>query len=394
LIVRRRNNMRVLVDNSAAFNQGAGIGRFARNILPAAARLMPDSTFSLFYAPSHRGPSPYQADVVEAFPNPGSITVTRLPFGRRRADQLWFRAGLPLRAQWFAGKADVGFSPDFTMPPIGSIPRAITIHDLAFEIYPDKTSPALKRYLSAIVPKQIAEATRVLAVSETTKQDLIERMGVDESRISVVPNGVDERFFQATPLSSDRRKALGIPADYLLIVGTLEPRKNHLNLFKAIQMLDRRVDLPLVVAGRRGWDDDLILTEAKALGAKGRVILTDYVADSELPGLYSGARAVVYPSWYEGFGLPVAEAMASGAAIVASSAPALKETGGQFALYCDPANPECIAERIVEALNEENQAEAARCARRSRAREFSWDRSGIALAGVLQRLEGERAGAR
>jgi glycosyltransferase involved in cell wall biosynthesis len=394
LIVSRRNNMRVIVDNSAAFNQGAGIGRFARNILPAAARLMPDSTFSLIYAPSYRGPSPYQSDVVEAFPDPGSITVTRLPFGRRRADQLWFRAGLPLRAQWFAGRADVGFSPDFTMPPVGNIPRAITIHDLAFEIFPDKTSPALKRYLSAIVPKQVAAATRVLAVSETTKRDLIEHLGVEESRVAVVPNGVDERFFQATPLSAEMRKSLGIPAEYLLIVGTLEPRKNHLNLFKAIQMLDQRVDLPLVVAGRRGWDDDLILSEAKTLADKGRVILTEYVADNDLPGLYSGARVVVYPSWYEGFGLPVAEAMASGAAIVTSSAPALQETGGDYALYCDPANPECIADRIVEALSKENQADQARCARRLRAREFSWDRSGIALAGVLQQLEAERTGGR
>jgi glycosyltransferase involved in cell wall biosynthesis len=392
--VRRRNNMRVLVDNSAAFNQGAGIGRFARNILPAAARLMPDSTFSLLYAPSYRGPSPYQTDVVEAFPDPGSITVTRLPFGRRRADQLWFRAGLPLRAQWFAGKADVAFSPDFTMPPVGNVPRAITIHDLAFEIFPDKTSPALKKYLSAIVPKQVQQATRVLAVSETTKQDLIERLGVDESLISIVPNGVDEQFFQTDPLPPERRQALGLPNDYLLIVGTLEPRKNHLNLFKAIEILDRRVDLPLVVAGRRGWDDDEILSEANSLAAKGRVILTDYVADKDLPGLYAGARAVVYPSWYEGFGLPVAEAMASGAAVVTSSAPALRETGGEAALYCDPGDPECIAERIVNALGEQSQSEEARVARRARAREFSWDRSGIALAGVLQQLEAERTGSR
>lgn len=392
--MRRRNSMRVLVDNSAAFNQGAGIGRFARNILPAAARLMPDSTFSLVYAPSYRGPSPYQSDIVDAFPNPGSVKITRLPFGRRRADQLWFRAGLPLRAQWFAGRADVGFSPDFTMPPVGNMPRAITIHDLAFEIFPDKTSPALRRYLSAIVPKQIAEATRVLAVSETTKQDLIERLGVEESRISVVPNGVEERFFRASPLSPERRLTLGIPDEYLLVVGTLEPRKNHLNLFKAIQILDRRVDLPLVVAGRRGWEDDAILVEANGLAARGRVYLTDFVADGDLPSLYAGATAVIYPSWYEGFGLPVAEAMASGAPVVTSSAPALKETGGDAALYCDPGDPECIAERIVEALGEQVQCQQARIARQSRAREFSWDRSGIALAGVLQQLEAERTGAR
>lgn len=392
--MRRRNEMRVLVDDSAAFNQGAGIGRYARNIVPAAARLMPESTFSLVYAPSDPGPSPYQTDVVESFPNPGRVKVTRLPFGRRRADQLWFRAKLPLNMQWFAGRADVAFSPDFTLPPVGRIPRAITIHDLAYEIYPDKTSPALRSYLSSVVPHQIANARRVIAVSQTTKKDLIERLGVDESRISVVPNGVEERFFAAKPLSRERRAALKIPEDYLLIVGTLEPRKNHLNLFKAIQLLDKRVDLPLVVAGRRGWEDEPIVREASQLADRGRVILTNYVSESDLPSLYAGARVVVYPSWYEGFGLPVAEAMASGAPVVASTAAALKETGSDHIIYCDPAVPECIADGIEIAAQGHNMTTEAKASRQSRAREFNWERSGIALAGVFQQLASERTGDR
>jgi glycosyltransferase involved in cell wall biosynthesis len=386
--------MRVFVDDSAAFNQGAGIGRYARNIVPAAARLMPESTFSLVYAPSQSGPSPYQNDVVDAFSNPGSVKVTRLPFGRRRADQLWFRARLPLNAQWFAGRADVAFSPDFTLPPVGRIPRAITIHDLAYEIFPNKTSPALRAYLAAVVPNQIAQASRVIAVSQTTKQDLVERMGVEESRISVVPNGVEERFFEAKPLSCERRAALRIPEDYLLIVGTLEPRKNHLNLFKAIHLLDRRVDLPLVVAGRRGWEDEPIMREASRLVERGRVILVDYVPDADLPGLYAGARVVVYPSWYEGFGLPVAEAMASGSPVVTSTAAALMETGGDAAIYCDPAEPECIAEGIERAASGENQSTATKIGRQARAREFNWERSGISLAGVFQQLASERSGDR
>lgn len=390
--MRRRSDMRVLVDDSAAFNQGAGIGRYARNILPAAARLMPESTFSLVYAPSYRGASPYHSDVIDAFPNPGNVKVTRLPFGRRRADQLWFRARLPLRPQWFAGRADVAFSPDFTLPPVGRIPRAITIHDLAYEIFPDKTSPALRAYLTMIVPKQIALASRVVAVSQTTKQDLIERMGVDEGRISVVLNGVEERFFAAKPLTSNRRSALRIPRDYLLIVGTIEPRKNHLNLFKAMQLLDRRVDLPLVVAGRRGWEDDSIMKEASRLSDQGKVILVDYVPDADLPGLYAGACAVVYPSWYEGFGLPVAEALASGVPVVASTAAALKETGGDRAIYCEPSAPESIADGIEQAVREEVRTDEATAARQAHARMFDWDRSGTALVTVLRQLASERPG--
>jgi alpha-1,3-rhamnosyl/mannosyltransferase len=219
-------------------------------------------------------------------------------------------------------------------------------------------------------------------------------MGVDESRISVVPNGVEERFFDGKPLSCERRAALRIPEDYLLIVGTLEPRKNHLNLFNAIQLLDRRVDLPLVVAGRRGWEDEPIMREASRLVDRGRVILVDFVPDSDLPGLYAGARVVVYPSWYEGFGLPVAEAMASGSPVVTSTAAALKETGGNSAIYCDPAEPECIAEGIERAVREENQSTATKFARQARAREFNWERSGISLAGVFQQLASERSGDR
>src|SRR5215210_8020067 len=189
--------MRVVVDDSAAFNQGAGIGRYARQVVPAATRCLPGARFRLVYAPSRSGIAPYGEATMQAFDPGQEVNIRRLPFSRRRADQLWFRAGLPVPLQLFAGSTDLVYSPDFTAPPAGCTPRLITIHDLAFLVAPAHAPERLRRYLAQVVPRQVSRAARVLTVSQTTRDDLIERYNVDAQRIAVVPNGVEERFFTA-----------------------------------------------------------------------------------------------------------------------------------------------------------------------------------------------------
>jgi glycosyltransferase involved in cell wall biosynthesis len=380
--------MRLLVDDSAAFNQGAGIGRYARNVLPAAVRRLPSARVTLWYAPSCPGPAPFARETAELFSGTAAPRVRRSPLSRRRMDQLWFRARVPLPVQLMTGPADLVYSPDFTAPPSGRTPRVVTVHDLAFIVRPETAPAPLRRYLTSVVPRQVARAARVVAVSEATKRDLVERLGTDPARIAVIPNGVDDRFFAASPLTPDARARLGLPDDYLLTVGTLEPRKNHLGLFRAIQLLDGRVELPLVVAGRPGWEFGPILEAAEPLRRRGRIILLDYVPEADLPGLYAGAAAVVYPSWYEGFGLPVVEALAAGVPVVASAVPALMEVADGSAVFVDPSLPEAIAEAIERSLGTDLQTGAARERRRGLARRYDWDASGEMLAHLFADVVG------
>jgi glycosyltransferase involved in cell wall biosynthesis len=379
----RRLPVRLAVDDSAAFNQGAGIGRYARNILPHATRHLAGTAVTLWYAPSHPGPARFEPETLAAFTGQPVPRVRRGPLSRRRMDQLWFRARLPLPFRALAGPSDLIYSPDFTAPPDGRTRRIVTVHDLAFLVCPERAPAPLRRYLSSVVPVQVASAVHVVAVSHSTKDDLARYLHVDRDRVTVVPNGVEDRFFCAAPLDDDARRKLGLPASYLLSVGTLEPRKNHLTLFAAIEQLGKRVDLPLVVAGRRGWAYEPILRAAEPLQERRRVILLDYVPDAHLPGLYAGASAVVYPSWYEGFGLPVLEALAAGVPVVAGDVPALREVGADAAMFVPPESAEAIAEAIERSLGSDQRSVEAIDRRRDQAQTYRWDDAGRRLATVL-----------
>lgn len=382
---------RLLIDYSAGYSQGAGIGRYARNVVPAALASLPDWPVTLAYAAGGRQAESHQAEAMAPFAGRANVRTRRIPIPRRRLDLLWFRMGFPLPIQAFAGRCGVIYSPDFTAPPaLGRHPRIITVHDLAFLVAPAFAPPGLRRFLASVVPGQVATAHTVAAVSETTRNDVIERLGIDPGRVEVIPNGVEERFFSAMPPTADMRARLGLPEAYLLVVGTLEPRKNHLTLFRAVEQCAREIGLPLVVAGRRGWADDEIVAEMVRLADRGLVVPVNYVPDADLPALYAGAATVIYPSWYEGFGLPVIEAMAAGVPVVASTAPALVEVGGETVQYVEPSNADALAHAIEISMGERARSADAVHRRVERAQTFAWSTSGARLAAVLRAAEDGR----
>lgn len=371
--------MKTLVEASAAFGQGAGIGRYARNIVTRLISAS-DDEWALVRAPANRSEASF-FDPVRS----DRVKVVTLPFSRRNADRLWFRMRLPVDIRLFGGRGDVVYSPDFTAPPMLGVPRMITVHDLAFMTHPGHTTEALRRYLEGVVPREVARADKVAVVSHATRKDVVRLLGVPEHKVVVVANGVDDRFYQAAPLASAARKRLGLPERYLLMVGTIEPRKNHLNAMRALERSRVGNHLPLVIAGRTGWGYEETMEQARRLVNRGLVQLLDYFPDEDLPGLYAGAKAVLYPSWTEGFGLPVVEALASGTAVVTGTAPALREVGGDEAIYADPGDVEGLADRIRHVAEQESSDED-RARRQQWTRRFSWDSSTSTVIESLKNL--------
>jgi glycosyltransferase involved in cell wall biosynthesis len=361
--------MRTLVEASAVFDQGAGIGRYSRNIVSRLLDMGSDDQWTLMRAPAERGREPFFSP-----PHRRGVRVVTLPFSRRNADRLWFRLGVPLDARLFGVRADVVYSPDFTAPPMAGIPRMVTIHDLAFLTHPDKTTDALRRYLERVVPGQAESADLVAVVSDATRADVENLLGIAPDRIVVVRNAVDDRFFRAQPLGQIERARLGVPERYLLMVGTVEPRKNHINALRALEASGVGRDVPLVIAGKPGWGFEEAVAYAEKLYQRGIVHLPQYVPDVDLPGLVAGATAMLYPSWTEGFGLPVAEALAAGVPVITGTAPALKEVGGDLALYAEPADVDTMAEHIRQVVAVGSTVNERR-ARQEWIRRFSWDSS-------------------
>jgi glycosyltransferase involved in cell wall biosynthesis len=361
--------MKTLIEASAVFDQGAGIGRYSRNIVSRLLEMGEGDAWTLMRAPAERGPTTYFSA-----PRQSGVRTVTLPFSRRNADRLWFRLRLPVDARLFAGKADVVYSPDFTAPPMARVPRMITVHDLAFLTHPDTTTDALRTYLERVVPREVEKADKVAVVSHATKEDVRRLLNVPEEKIVVARNAVDERFYRAQPLGEHQRNRLGIPQRYLLMVGTVEPRKNHVNALRALELSGVGNDVPLVIAGRPGWGFEDAMVLAEELYQRGLVRLPHYVPDVDLPGLIAGATAMLYPSWTEGFGLPVAEALAAGIPVITGTAPALREVGGEFALYADPGDIEGLAEHI-RFVTDGTSTDDERRARREWTRQFSWDSS-------------------
>lgn len=377
--------MRLGLDVTAAVAQGAGIGRYTRELLRALATTDPDNHYRLFFASRTR---PYPLP-----PLPPNFSVTALPIHDIWLARLWQRARLPLPVETFIGPVDVFHSPDFTLPPVRRGTRTLlTVHDLSFVRDPGSAAPGLLAYLNAVVPRSVARADHVLADSQATKDDLIELYRVPAEKITVLYSGVEAAFrpvTDATQLATVRaRYGLG-EAPFILAVGTLQPRKNYVRLLQAFAELafqSSLINLQLVIVGGKGWLYDSIFAEVERLGLRDRVIFPGFVADADLPALYSAARVLAYPSLYEGFGLPMLEAMACGTPVVASTASCLPEVAGDAALLVPPTDVPALAEALGRAVTDEAVRADLIAKGFARARAFTWDRSAGQLLALYRRL--------
>jgi glycosyltransferase involved in cell wall biosynthesis len=323
--------MRIGIDVSPLRQTRAGTARYLRGLLPELER---------------------------------HVEVDRLTWGGARKaatvarDVWWYPIELPRRAR----RVDVLHCSSFRGPLRSSTPLVLTVHDLAVLRHPDAFNRWTRTYSRLFVPRVARAAQRVIAVSEFTKRELIDVLAIPEERIRVIPNAVGEPF---VPHGS---RAEG---DYVLAVGTREPRKNLPRLAQAARL----AGVELRVAGAAGWGD----ADAGGEGVR----LLGYVDDEELARLYRGALCVAYPSLYEGFGIPVLEALACGAPVVTSAGTAMEEIADGAAVLVDPLDPDAITGGIREAIGRHDELAALGP---ERARGYTWQASAEATVAVYREL--------
>ncbi|HEY6660002.1 MAG TPA: glycosyltransferase family 1 protein [Pyrinomonadaceae bacterium] len=266
----------------------------------------------------------------------------------------------------------------FTAPPFCPCPVVVSIHDLSFEHLPQTFNRRSRTQLRLTVRHSARRATRILSLSEHTRRDIIETYGIEEERIKAIPLAAPKHF---APVEDNRelqrvRHNYGIDGDYILSVGSIQPRKNLARLIKAYASLrgDYSADkLPkLVLAGKCAWLYDETLRALEESGVKKAVVLTGYVPEADLPALYTGALCFVYPSYFEGFGLPPLEAMKCGAPVIVGNRTSLPEVVGDAALAVDPFDIDAIATAIKLLMNDSELREELSVKGQQRAAAFDW----------------------
>jgi glycosyltransferase involved in cell wall biosynthesis len=278
--------------------------------------------------------------------------------------------------------------PNYRNWPLLFSPSLTYIYDVVFVRHPETVEPPNLEYLLHHIPACVRRATWIVTISETSKREIAEDLGVDPAKIVVASVGVDRSLYRRSdPACIDQTKrSLGIEGDYVLFVGNIEPRKNLLRLIEAFRSLPQALtrECGLVLVGGGGWLNAAILDAVAAARRDGYRIVRPqrYVEDREVVDLYSGARCAVLPSLHEGFGMPVLEALACGTRVVAADIGALREAGGEVAAYCDPLRVESIAAVLRRTIETEPAEDFARRAEEHVAR-FPWRRTAEVIKGLI-----------
>lgn len=337
--------MRIGFDAKRLFCNGTGLGNYSRTLVHNLMLYQPQHDYRLY--------TPYIKQLPQAAPflqnNAAQIFQPHTAF-----KGIWRSWGLPKQLQ--KDQIDIyhGLSHEL---PIGiaqaGLKSIVTIHDLIFKVYPNTYSWFDRKIYNWKFKYSCTHANKIIAISEHTKQDIIKYYQIPAHKIEVIYQACQSLFYEASHPSKDVLAAYSIPKQYILSVGTVQERKNIKLLFQAYQYLDPKFQLPVVIVGGGGSYKKALKKFIAQQQLDNRVIWIEHLSNNlELKTLYQAANLVVYPSFYEGFGLPVVEALLSKTPVITSKTSALTEAGGPHSLYIDPYQPQALAQAIQQVLSQ------------------------------------------
>ncbi len=345
-----------------------GVGHYTFELAQALSRLSPNDHFELLY------PSTF-APIVAANSPQQRLKLTRVPVGP--VGRHWWSTGLPRYIR--RSKLELFHGTNFDIPLWRRCATVLTIHDLSQWLYPETHEKRSVRRARRRLPLMARTADAIITPTAIVRREVCEHLKVSPEKVFAVPEAARDCFRPMDFATTEEvRRKLGIGDRFLLTVGTVEPRKNMLVLVAAFERVIRELregDLQLVIVGCRGWLSDPLFAAIEKSPARARIVLTDYLHDQYLRALYASCRAFIYPSIYEGFGLPPLEAMACGSPVIVSRIPALEETTGDAAMLFNHTSESDLAEKILGLVTDENATERLSDAGLKRASQFSWERT-------------------
>lgn len=369
--------LRIGINGRSIFRQLTGVQQYAREVTRGLCALKAEDTeFTVFSGREGQGA---ETDL--------PIEASRAPAGGPARGMIWEQT--LLRRMVKKAGIDVLFSPANLAPLYPPSSSVVTIHDLSFLLFPEYFSHSFGTYYRNIIPKIANQAAAVITVSESSREDLITHLGLAPEKVTAIHNGVSADFrrrIKKDDIETVRRR-YGLPRKFFLSVSSLEPRKNLTNLLKAYRLLPEEVaaehKLVLVGAGNRLFSDPR-LSEVISRLSSGSMVAPGYVSTEDLPSIYRMATALVFPSLYEGFGLPVLEAMAASTPVITSNRSSLPEVAGTAAAIIDPENIEEIAAAMELLANDSGTRNLLIERGKVRASQFTWEKTAAETLRVLR----------
>lgn len=366
------------INGRSMFRQLTGVQHYAREVTHALCALKPeDVSFTVFAGREGR------SGLKEGLP----VSASRAPAGGPVRGMAWEQA--VLRRMITKSGVDVIFNPANVAPLSPPVPSVVTVHDLAFLLFPEHFSRPFAAYYRMVMPRIIRQAAAVIAVSRSTETDLRDYLDVDPDRITVIPNGVSPAFRKRIlkrELEEVRRR-YGLPDRFFVSIASLDPRKNLKTLLNAYRLLPGEVSgnlgLVLVGSGNRVFADPG-LQEELSRSRPGSVLAPGYIPADDLPAIYRLSTALVYPSFYEGFGLPVLEAMAASTPVISSNRSSIPEVAGEAAVLVNPDSVEELSAAMDLVATDSGTRNLLIERGKKRAAAFSWEKTATATLAVLR----------